>query len=138
MQVEQDPARKEAILRLLSSFDAELITLQEALSQSMTALPDSEQLSWGDSQDRRMYYFKMGVTNSLRRSGHLSSLGHLYRYRGVNYDVEEAFQMAGEEEPILLQAAGMDFSSLISLGASDVRRLSHRRQLRRPFTRFES
>jgi hypothetical protein len=138
MRVERDQAKKSAALRLLNCFDDELIALQEEMNRSMAALPDSEQLLWGDSTDRRMYYFKMGVTNSLRRSGHLSSLGHLYRYRGVNYDVEEAYQMAGEEEPLLLRAARMEFSALVSLRVVDVRRLTRERTLNRPFTSSES
>jgi hypothetical protein len=138
MRVERDQAKKSAALRLLNCFDDELIALQEEMNRSMSALPDSEQLLWGESTDRRMYYFKLGVTNSLRRSGHLSSLGHLYRYRGVNFDVEEAFQMAGEDEPLLLRAAGMEFSALVSLRPADVRRLTRERTLNRPFTSSES
>lgn len=134
MQAEADPEHRAAIAEVLAKFDCILTGLQEEMAAAMADLPtDDETLAWGDSEDRRRYYFKMGVTNSLRRSGVLSSLGHLYRFRGVNYDVEEAFQLAGEEAPILLQAARLDFDTLVSLRPSDVRRLTDGRRVTQPF-----
>lgn len=139
VQSEAEPERRNVIATVLARFDDELTSLQEEMSRAMAALPsDHESLAWGDSEDRRRYYFKMGVTNSLRRSGHMSSLGHLYRFRGVNYDVEEAFQLAGEEEPLLLRAANLEFSALVSLRPSDVRRMTNERRLSRSHTQTES
>ena len=139
IQSEPDADRRSTAAIVLGRFDAELISLQEEMSRAMAELPeDPEAIFWGDSEDRRRYYFKMGVTNSLRRSGHLSSLGSLYRFRGVNYDVDEAYQLAGEEEPLLLRAASLDFSTLISLGPPDVRRLTNERALSRPVSQTES
>ena len=155
VQSEADAELRSVIAQVLTHFDEALTSLQEEMSRTMAALSSedkdlvrgdgeglawgsSEGLAWGDSEDRRRYYFKMGVTNSLRRSGHLSSLGHLYRFRGVNYDVEEAFQLAGAEEPLLLRAANLEFLSLISLRLTDVRRMTNERQLNRPFSQTES
>ncbi len=147
VQSEADAELRSVIAQVLTHFDEALTSLQEEMSRTMAALSsedkdlvrgDGEGLAWGDSEDRRRYYFKMGVTNSLRRSGHLSSLGHLYRFRGVNYDVEEAFQLAGAEEPLLLRAANLEFLSLISLRLTDVRRMTNERQLNRPFSQTES
>jgi hypothetical protein len=138
VQAEGNPAVRDLVAEILSRFDEELVTLQDEMNRSMAALPDQETLYWGDSEDRRRYYFKMGVTNSLRRSGHLDSLGHLYRFRGVNYDVEEAFQLAGEDEPLLLRTAQLDFSTLVSLRAADVRRITKERRLNRSISNTES
>jgi hypothetical protein len=68
----------------------------------------------------------------------MRSLGHLYRFRGVNYDIEEAFQLAGEEEPLLLRAANLEFSALVSLRPPDVRRMTNERRLSRSHTQTES
>ena len=92
----------------------------------MNRLPDSDHLLWGDSSDRRRYYFKMGVTNSLRRSGTLESLSHLYRYQGVNYDVEEAYRLAGQDCPQLASAERLDLNQLLALGPSGIQQLVHR------------
>ena len=138
-QSEQDPDERRVIGEILERFDDELETLQEELTESMASLPaDTDSIGWGGSEDRRRYYFKMGVTNSLRQSGHLDSLGHLYRFRGVNYDVEEAFQLAGEEEPVLLHAAGLEFSTLVALGPPDVRRMTQECSRPRAFPKAES
>ena len=139
IQTESDETRRDAMRVVLERFDAELVSLQAEMSRAMADLPaDSEAVIWGDSEDRRRYYFKMGVTNSLRRSGHLRSLASLYRFRGVNYDVEEAYQLAGEEEPLLLKAANLEFSTLVSLGPPDVRRLTSERVPSRPISQPES
>lgn len=139
IQAETDDTKRDAIRVVLTRFDEELVSLQEEMDRAMADLPDDpDTLAWGDSEDRRRYYFKMGVTNSLRRSGHLSSLGSLYRFRGVNYDVEEAYQLAGEEEPLLLRAANLDFRTLVSLGAPDVRRMTTGRTPGRSIPNTES
>jgi hypothetical protein len=138
IQAERDSAVREVVAEILTHCDEELVALQNEMNQTMAALPDEDSLYWGDSEDRRLYYFKMGVTNSLRRSGHLDSLGHLYRFRGVNYDVEEAFQIAGEDEPLLLRAAQLDFSTLVSLRPADVRRITKERRLNRSISNTES
>lgn len=139
MQGEHDASRRQTIAGILSRFDEALELLQAEMADAMADLPeDPDRLAWGDSEDRRRYYFKMGVTNSLRRSGQTDSLGLIYRFRGVNYDVEEAFQLAGEEEPLLLRAAGMDLSTLVALNPSDIQRLTHDRMLSSPRSRTES
>jgi len=133
VRAERDPVLKASAAEILGRFDEELVALQDEMNLRMAELPGEESLFWGDSEDRRRYYFKMGVTNSLRRSGHLNSLGHLYRFRGVNYDVEEAFQLAGEDEPLLLRAALLDLTTLVSLRPADVRRITSERRLVRTF-----
>ena len=135
IQSEPDEEKRRAIGGVLGRFDEELTGLQDEMARAMADLPDDPaRLAWGDSEDRRTYYFKMGVTNSLRRSGHLSSLSSLYRFRGVNYDVEEAFQLSAEDEPLLLQTVNLDFSTLVSLGPPDVRRMTSERVSRRSIT----
>ncbi len=139
VQTETDDSIRGVMGGVLARLDEAVEGLQEEMRERMAALPaDLEMLAWGDSTDRRRYYFKMGVTNSLRRSGHMSSLGHLYRFRGVNYDVEEAFQLAGQEEPLLLRAAQLEFISLISLGPSEVKRMTRERRLGRSIPNTES
>ena len=139
VQSEPDASKRETAGQVLSRFDDELRKLQNEMAEAMADLPtDGESVQWGDSEDRRRYYFKMGVTNSLRRSGHLKSLGSLYRFRGVNYDVEEAYQIAGEEEPLLIRAANLEFSKLIALAPADVRRLTGERRVNRIISQPES
>ena len=88
--------------------------------QTMAKVPDPEALQWGDSRTRRVYYFKMGVTHMLRRSGLLESFGHLYRYQGVNYNVEEAYRLAARECPPLALAESLGIDRLIEMGPSEV------------------
>ncbi len=83
-------------------------------------MPEDDRLLWGSSEERRLYYFKMGVTNSLRRSGVLESLGHLYGFQGVNYDVEEAYGLAARECPQLNSAAALGLGRLLSLEPAEV------------------
>jgi len=118
--------RADIVRHLLGLFDDQLKALQDEMATAMARVPDPNALRWGDSRDRRQYYFKMGVTNSLRRSGCLESLGRLYWLRGVNYDVTEAFNMAAEECPALAAAHLMDIDRLLALGPAEVRALVER------------
>ncbi|MDA0747042.1 MAG: hypothetical protein O2954_11015 [bacterium] len=115
--------KKEVIRCLLQVFDGELESLQQELAQAMGSVPDPGGLLWGSSQDRRLYYFKMGVTNSLRRSGRLESLGHMYRLRGVDYDVQEAYELAAQECPQLFLAGEIGIDRLLQMGPLEVRGL---------------
>ena len=96
------------------------------MAADMARIPNSDRLMWGDSRDRRHYYFKMGVTNSLRHSGCLQSLGQLYWMRGVNYDVNEAYDLAARECRVLASADLMDLDRLLTLGPGQVRSLVDR------------
>lgn len=118
--------RRDAIRNLLEAFDGQIESLQAELEQAMAKVPEPETLVWGDSRDRRLYYFKMGVTNSLRRSGHLQSLGHLYRCQGVNYDVEEAYDLAAQECPPLVLAGQTGIDRLLRMGPAEVQGLVQR------------
>ena len=126
LQGERDAERLDAIRSLLEVLDGEIRTLQDELARSMAAIPAPETLLWGDARDRRLYYFKMGVTNSLRRSGRLESLGHLYRLNGVNYDVEEAYELAATECAPLVLADRLGIDRLLGMGPSDVQGLVSR------------
>jgi hypothetical protein len=127
MQQDAAGAERATLIRdLLAVFGDRLETLQEELAAAMAKLPDSGALKWGDSRDRRQYYFKMGVTNALRRSGSLESLGRLYWLRGVNYDVAEAYDMAAQECPVLSAAHLMDIDRLLALGPAEVRAMVDR------------
>jgi hypothetical protein len=126
LQEETDPDRSEAIRELLGGFDERLSRLEAEMTESMAAVPEPEALQWGDSRDRRLYYFRMGVTNSLRRGGRLESLGHLYRLHGVNYDVEEAYRLAAEECSPLIQADRIELGQLLRMGPVEVRGLVER------------
>ena len=117
---ERSEPRKDVIASLLRVFDAQIESLQQEIESAMAQIPTQDALLWGDGQDRRMYYFKMGVTNVLRRSGKLESLRHLYQLKGVNYNVEEAFQLAAKECPILALAERVGISFLIGMGPADV------------------
>ena len=88
MDEEPRGSRREVLVALLEVFDDRIERLQGEMSEAMERVPEPESLLWGDGRDRRLYYFKLGVTNSLRRSRQLESLAHLYRLKGVNYDVE--------------------------------------------------
>ena len=126
LQEETDADRCEAIRELLKGFDERLSQLQAEMTRSMAAVPEPEALQWGESRDRRLYYFRMGVTNSLRRGGRLESLGHLYRLHGVNYDVEEAYGLAAEECPPLVLADRVELGQLLRMGPVEVRGLVER------------
>ena len=126
LQGERDADRLDAIRSLLAVLDGEIRELQDELARSMAAIPAPETLLWGDFRDRRLYYFKMGVTNSLRRSGRLESLGHLYRLNGVNYDVEEAYELAATECAPLALADRLGIDRLLGMGPSDVQGLVNR------------
>jgi len=112
--------RRDAVVALLKVFDDQMQTLQEEMSSAMAQVPDSDVLLWGNGRDRRLYYFKMGVINVLRRSGKLESLRHLYQLQGVNYNVEEAFRLAARECPSLALAERADITFLIGMGPADV------------------
>ncbi len=118
-----DATHSEAVRDLLQRFDARLKALQAEMAADMSSLPDDDHLKWGDGRDRLHYYFKMGVTNSLRRSGCLESLGQLYWIRGVNYDVAEAYDLASRECRALASADLIDVDRLLVLGPADVRAL---------------
>ncbi|MCZ6636052.1 MAG: hypothetical protein O7G87_21865 [bacterium] len=120
LQESRDEAHRSVLVQLLRVFDKKLDRLQEKLAQSMANVPDSETLMWGDGRIRRSYYFKMGVTHSLRRSGLLESFGHLYRYQGVNYNVEEAYRLAAHECVPLAVAENLGIDRLIQMGPSEV------------------
>jgi hypothetical protein len=126
LQGERDGVRLDAIRRLLTVLDEEIRELQDELHRSMASVPPPGTLLWGDTRDRRLYYFKMGVTNSLRRSGSLESLGHLYRLSGVNYDVEEAYELAASECAPLALADRLGIERLIGMGPPDVQGLVNR------------
>ncbi len=124
LEDEREAARREVLRGLLKMVDGRIEAFQEELDRSMAYIPEPDTLRWGDKRDRQLYYFKMGVTNSLRRSGQLESLGHLYRYRGVNYDVQEAYDMAAEECPQLFAADVIGIDGLLQMGAGEVRALA--------------
>ena len=106
---------------MLDRLDAEVQGIQADMARVMARLPDDvETLLWGDAADRRMYYYKMGVTNSLRRSRVLDSLGHLYRFQGVDYDVVEAYDLAARECPLLGRAEALDVNRLLTMGPAEV------------------
>lgn len=123
LQRETDKNRSDIIRSLLQTFDAKIDTYQEHLSRTMSNVPGQDSMLWGDSRDRRTYYFKMGVTNSLRRSGRLDSLGHLYRYKGVNYDVMEAYDLASQECTQLVAADDLGIDRLLQMGPIEVQSL---------------
>lgn len=120
LQHESDEGRRASVADLLSVFDAHLSALQKEMAEAMAQAPDGDGLAWGDSRDRRFYYFKMGVTNTLRRTGAVKSLGHLYKVQGVNYNVEEAFQLAAQECPPLALADRAGIDHVIRLEPADV------------------
>lgn len=115
--------RRKVVGAVLAEFDSALASVQSALSNRMADVGDPNALQWGDAADRRLYYFKMGVTNSLRRWGRLDSLGHLYRYQGVNYDVVEAYDLAEQEVPALRLAEAIGIDRVLTMGPNDVRAL---------------
>ena len=119
-QAERDEERRRTIGAALGSFDDALRDAQQAMADAMARVPDDDVLLWGDSEERRLYYFRMGVTNSLRRSGVLDSLGHLYRFQGVDYDVEEAYGLAARECPQLNSAAALGLKRLLAMGPIEV------------------
>ncbi len=124
LQDEREDARREVLRGLLEMVDARINAFQEELERSMAYIPEPDTLRWGDRRDRQLYYFKMGVTNSLRRSGQLESLVHLYRYRGVNYDVLEAYDLAAQECPQLFAADVIGIDGLLQMGTGEVRALA--------------
>ena len=127
LQTNPEGPGSETIRVLLQEFDSRIVSYQDRLSGNMEELHEQDVLLWGDSGDRRMYYFKMGVTNSLRRSGRLKSLGHLYRYKGVNYDVLEAFDLAAQECKELAAADHLGIERLLRMGPADVQGLIQQR-----------
>ncbi|MDE3000680.1 MAG: hypothetical protein OXU79_16530 [Gemmatimonadota bacterium] len=126
LQDEGEAARREVLRGMLEMVDAQINAFQEELDRSMAYIPEPDTLRWGDRRDRQLYYFKMGVTNSLRRSGQSDSLGRLYRYRGVNYDVLEAYDLAAQECPQLFAADVMGIDGLLRMGSGEVRALARR------------
>ena len=125
-QGEMEGERLDAVRALLRMFDEQVALLQAEMDRAMAKIPEPETLLWGDSRDRRLYYFRMGVTHSLRRSGHLESLGHLYRLQGVGYDVEEAYHLAAQECPLLGLADRVGIDRLLGMGPAQVQGLVQR------------
>ncbi len=124
LQDEKEASRREVLRGMLDMVDGQIDAFQAELDRSMEYIPEPDTLRWGDKRDRQLYYFKMGVTNSLRRSGQLDSLGHLYRYRGVNYDVLEAYDLAAQECPQLFAADVIGIDGLLQMGSGEVRALA--------------
>ncbi len=124
LQDEKEASRREVLRGMLEMVDDQIDAFQTELDRSMAYIPEPDTLRWGDKRDRQLYYFKMGVTNSLRRSGQLDSLGHLYRYRGVNYDVLEAYDLAAQECPQLFAADVIGIDGLLQMGSGEVRTLA--------------
>ena len=124
---EGDAVRSEIIKSLLRIFDEKIVSYQKHLSSAMSDVSHQDILLWGDSRDRRTYYFKMGVTNSLRRSGRLVSLGHLYRHKVVNYDVLEAYELAAQECTQLIAADNMGIEKLLQMGPVEIEGLVQQR-----------
>ena len=127
MAGEPEGARREVLIALLQVFDDRIRRFQEEMSAAMAKISEPETLLWGEAQDRRLYYFKLGVTNSLRRSSALKSLAHLYRLKGVNYDVEEAYRLASQECPALAIADGTQIEKLLQMGPGEIHGLIYRR-----------
>ena len=123
LQGRPEDERQRVIVHLLDAFDRALESLQSEMSRCMAGVPQTESLQWGDSRDRRFYYFKMGVINTLRHAGIVESLGHLYRLQGVNYDVEDAYRLAAQECPPLVLADSVGIDRLIGMGPAEVRGL---------------
>ncbi len=126
MDEEPRGSRREVLVALLEVFDDRIERLQAEMSEAMERVPEPESLLWGDGRDRRLYYFKLGVTNSLRRSRQLESLAHLYRLKGVNYDVEEAYRLASRECPPLVMADVMQIEQLLQMGPGEIHGLVYR------------
>lgn len=126
MNQEAEGSRRVIIVNLLQIFENALTLLQKKIDLSMLKIPDSDFLQWGDSKDRRLYYFKMGVTNTLRCIGCLKNLGYLYRLRGVNYDVEEAYSFIGQECPPLILAEELGIERLLQMGSNEIQELVKR------------
>lgn len=127
MAGEPEGARREVLTALLQVFDDRIERFQEEMSAAMAKISEPETLLWGEARDRRLYYFKLGVINSLRRSSVLTSLTHLYRLKGVNYDVEEAYRLAAQECPPLAIADGMEIEKLLHMGPGEIHGLVYRR-----------
>jgi len=123
LQGQPEGERRRVIVPLLEAFDRALESLQGEMSRSMAGVPQTESLQWGDSRDRRFYYFKMGVINTLRHAGIVEGLGRLYRLQGVNYDVEDAYRLAAQECPPLALADSVGIDRLIGMGPTEVRGL---------------
>ena len=124
LQDEKEASRREVLRAMLEMVDGQIDAFQAELDRSMAYIPEPDTLRWGDKRDRQLYYFKMGVTNSLRRSGQLDSLGHLYRYRGVNYDVLEAYDLAAQECPQLFAADVIGIDGLLQMESGEVRAMA--------------
>jgi len=126
LEAERDECRLDVIRQLLKGIDDQVERLHEAMQSSMASVPTGSALQWGDSRDRRAYYVKVGVTDVLRRGGHLESLKHIYRTRGVNYDVAEAFQLAARECPALAALDLLGVDKLLGMGPADIHGIVHR------------
>ena len=123
VQNDRDDDRRRTVGAVLDRFGNALDEFQQMMDERMADVDSDGELQWGDSADRRLYYFKMGVTNSLRRSGRIDSLGHLYRYQGVNYDVTEAYDLASQEVPALRQAEELGIGRVLALRPDEVHAL---------------
>ena len=76
------------------------------------------------SRERQLYYFMMGVTNTLRKHrSHFPSLDALYRAKGLGYNVEEAYERLSRECPTLDVARAIGIGPLLGYDFADIRAL---------------
>jgi hypothetical protein len=122
-----EPERR-CILHLRDHFEEELETLTQRLDAAISSLRPAERSDnvyrWGTGEDRQLYYFMMGVTNTLRKHrAHFPGLDSLYRVKGLGYNVEEAYDRLARECPTLDMARDIGIRQLLAYDFGHLRAL---------------
>ena len=124
----RDDQERRSMLQLRDHFEERLETLTEQMAALISSLQEAERSSdihyWGDQEDRQLYYFMMGVTNTLRKhKAHFPALDQLYRAKGLGYNVEEAYDRIARECPTLGAAREIGVRKLLTYGFKDIKAL---------------
>lgn len=100
---------KETMRTALDNYSAQIKSIEPHLKRIFQGLYRHE---LGTRHDRQLFYFKMGVTNFLRSQRIVAQLDQLYRVQGVNYPVEQAFQLVNQDFPFFQKLLNQGIENL--------------------------
>lgn len=113
---------KEVLQENLKKYREKLAELESRLKFQFKGMQFEE---IGTRHDRELFYFKMGITNYLRGKDIVPELDQLYRVYGVNYQVENAFQMVIQSLPVFKKLIGAGIQQLAQKSLLEIENLIH-------------
>jgi len=111
LEEQANPTEKETILAAIENYHQKIKEIEPRLKSKFTGQTINE---LGSRKDREIYYFKMGITNYLRGKNIIPEFDRLYRIYGVNYQVDQAFQLITQKFPIFKKALTIGLKQITS------------------------